>query len=317
MLIGYDLPTRGILAAAENIGRLAVEGEMLGYDFLTVSDHVIIPKSIDAKYPYSKTGEFPRGGRTKWFEQLTVTAWIAARTSRVKLVLSVMVVPHRPAVLTAKMLSTIDLLSNGRLVVGIGAGWMHEEFEALGTPPFKERGAVTDEYLAAFKELWTSNDPRFAGKHVRFSDVVMEPKPVQQPHPPIWVGGESDAALRRVARLCDGWYPLGTNPQHPLESLPRLQAGIEKMRRFVAEAGRDPKKIDIGYRVPRYGASLPAKNDQGDRRLFSGTPTDIAGDLKAMAELGVTAVDFAFGADTVPETIDNMKRFRDEVRSLL
>ena len=317
MFLGFDLPTRGALASPETITRLAVEGEAMGFDYLTLSDHIVIPRDIEARYPYSATGEFPSGGRGDWYEQLTSAAYVAAKTTRLRMVTSVMVVPHRPAVLTAKMLATIDLLSNGRLTVGVGAGWMKEEFEAVGTPPFVERGTVTDEYLTVFRELWTKDAPRFDGRYVRFSEIVMAPKPAQKPHPPLWIGGESPSALRRVARLGDGWYPIGTNPQHPLDTLPRLRAGIERMRRIVAEAGRDPRQIAIGYRIQRFGANVPAKADDGERRLFSGRPAEIAGDLRAFRDLGVTAVDMSFVGDTVDRTLADMKRFREEVAARL
>src|SRR5262249_62249890 len=123
----------------------------------------------------------------------------AAVTRRLRLVLGVMVVPHRPAVLTAKMLATIDVLSGGRLVVGIGAGWLKAEFDAVVTTPFAERGAVTDEYLAAFRALWTETKPKIDGKYVHHDGLLLEPKPVQQPYPPIWVGGESGPSLRPPA----------------------------------------------------------------------------------------------------------------------
>jgi len=313
MLIGFDLPTRGALASPETIARVAIEGEAMGFDYLTLSDHIVIPKDIEARYPYSATGEFPAAGRGSWYEQLTTAAYVAAKTSRLRMVLSVMVVPHRPPVLTAKILATIDLLSHGRLTVGVGAGWMQEEFAALGTPPFAERGAVTDEYLAAFRELWTKETPQFEGRYVGFNDIIMAPMPVQKPHPPLWVGGESPPALRRVARLGDGWYPLGTNPQHMLDTLPRLRAGIERMRDLVAKAGRDPRKIAIAYRVQRFGAGIPTVSDNGERRLFSGTPADIAGDLRALGELGVGAVDLSFVGSTVDGTLADMKRFREDV----
>ncbi len=313
MLIGFDMPVRGALATPETIARLAVEGEAMGFGHATFSDHIVIPNDIQARYPYAETGEFPAQARGDWYEQLTTMAFVAARTTRLRLVTSVMVVPHRPAVLTAKILATIDLLSNGRLTVGIGAGWMKEEFDALGAPPFAERGAVTDEYLAAFRELWTKEAPRFEGHYVRFSDIMMAPMPVQRPHPPLWVGGESPPALRRVARLGDGWYPIGVNPQHPLDTLPRFRAGVDHMRRLVAGAGRDPRQIAIGYRVQRHGPGVPTLTDDGERRLFSGGPTDIAGDLQAFRELGVGAVDLSFVGKTVDGTLADMKRFRDEV----
>src|ERR1700734_1963041 len=149
MLIGFNAPVAGPLAEPDALTRIAVEGEAMGFDYLAFSDHIVIPTDIQARYPYSETGEFPQGARGGRHEQLTVIAFVAAKTTRLRMVTSVMVVPHRPAVLTAKVLATIDLLSNGRLTVGVGAGWMKEEFEAVGTPPFAERGAVTDEYMAA------------------------------------------------------------------------------------------------------------------------------------------------------------------------
>jgi len=139
---------------------------------------------------------------------LTLAAWLAAITNRVRLVLAVLVVPHRPAVLAAKQLATIDVLSAGRLTVGIGAGWLKAEFDAVVTTPFAERGAVTDEYVAAFRTLWTEKKPAIDGRYVHYDRLLLEPKPVQRPHPPIWVGGESGPSLRRAARLGDAWLRI-------------------------------------------------------------------------------------------------------------
>jgi len=312
MQFGFNAPASGDLAAPESLVRLAIEGEAMGYDYLTFSDHVVIPTDIQARYPYSETGEFPRGGRGGRHEQLAMMAYIAGKTARIRLVASVMVVPHRPAVLAAKMLATMDVLSGGRITVGIGAGWMQEEFEALGTPPFAERGAVTDEFLAAFRELWTNDDPRFEGRFVRFSDIVFAPKPVQKPLP-IWVGGESGPALRRVARFGDGWYPIPNNPQHPLDSLTRLRAGIERMRKLVREAGRDPAKVQIATRLQQFGEKLAAKAGDGERRLFSGSHAEIVADLRAVRDLGVGFVDFGFAGASAESTLTEMRRFREEV----
>ena len=315
MQFGFGAPVSGALATPEKLAQIAGEGEAMGYDYTTISDHVVIPRDIEARYPYSDTGEFPGRSRGDRHEQLIAVAFIAGKTSRLRLVTSVTVVPHRPAVLQAKMLATIDVLSNGRLTFGIGAGWMREEFEALGVPPFAERGAVTDEYLMACRELWTEDNPHFAGKYVKFANVLFEPKPVQKPHPPIWVGGESGPALRRTARLGDGWYPIGTNPQHRLDSMKRFQAGVERLRRLTREAGRDPAKVALAYRVTSWGKSLPTRADDGERRLFSGETVDIIDDLKAFREFGVGHVDFNFGGDTAEDMIANMRRFREEVLS--
>src|SRR5438034_2289504 len=168
MQIGFNLPISGPLSCPDAVVQIAQAGEALGYDYLTLTDHIVLPNLQVPGYPYSESGEFLAEGPERRHEQLTTAAYIAAKTSRIGLVLSVMVVPHRPAVLAAKMLSTIDVLSGGRLVVGIGAGWMKEEFEAIGAPDFAQRGKVTDEYIGAFIELWTKDKPRFAGAHVRF-----------------------------------------------------------------------------------------------------------------------------------------------------
>ncbi|HYM30507.1 MAG TPA: TIGR03619 family F420-dependent LLM class oxidoreductase [Candidatus Cybelea sp.] len=313
MLLGFDTPTRGSLATPENITRIVTEGEALGFGYCTLSDHIVIPSDISARYPYSDTGEFPAGGRGDWYEQLTSAAFVAAKTSRLRFVTSVMVVPHRPAVLTAKILSTIDLLSGGRLTVGCGAGWLKEEFEAVGAEAFAERGDVTNEYLQAFKELWTSPKPHFNGRYVQFSNVNFEPKPAQKPHPPLWIGGESEPALRRAARLGDGWYPIGVNPAHPLDTFSRYKASVDRVRQKLAEAGRDPSKFSLAYRCPRHGKGVEPRTSDGERRLFSGEARDIADDIRALADLGVGSIDFAFGAQTVDATLGNMKRFGDEV----
>jgi probable F420-dependent oxidoreductase len=258
----------------------------------------------------------PRGPERR-HEQLTTAAYIAAKTARIGLVLAVMVVPHRPAVLAAKMLATIDVLSGGRLVVGIGAGWLQAEFDAAVTTPFAARGAVTDEYLRAFRELWTKEAPRLDGDWVQFDGIIFEPKPVQKPHPPIWVGGESAPALRRAARLGDAWYPIGSNNRHLLDTLPRYQAGGDRLRRLTTEAGRDPASVALTYRVKRYGEAVPERASDGNRRLFSGTTADIVADLRALRDLGVSAVDIDFERPDAAASIAEMRRFKEVVLSRL
>src|SRR5271166_5841490 len=181
MQIGFNLPISGPMSSPEAMVRIAREGEALGYDYLTLTDHIVLPNLRVPGYPYSESGEFFGEGPEQRHEQLTAAAFIAAKTSGIRLVLAVMVVPHRPAVLAAKMLATIDVLSGGRLVVGIGAGWLEAEFDAVVGPPFAERGRVTDEYLRAFRALWTEEAPRCDGEWVKFGDIQFEPKPVQRP----------------------------------------------------------------------------------------------------------------------------------------
>jgi probable F420-dependent oxidoreductase len=317
MQIGFSAPTAGPLSALDPLVRLCAGAEEAGLAYATFSDHVVIPTEISSPYPYSATGEFTNQGTGERNEQLIELAFVAARTTALKLVTSVMVIPHRPAVLAAKQLATIDTLSGGRVILGIGAGWMKEEFEAIGAPPFAERGKVTDEYIAAFKELWTNPKPSFKGKYVSFDKITFAPKPVQKGGIPIWVGGESGPALRRTAKYGDAWYPIPNNPAFPMDSLKRLTGGIARLRQLTAEAGRDPKSVGVTVRFPRWGDGLPAKADDGERKLFSGTAADIAGDIKALEALGVNAIDTGFSGSAVPEILADMKRFKTEVLARL
>jgi probable F420-dependent oxidoreductase len=313
MQFGFNLPNSGALAAPEIMARVAREGEALGFDYLTVTDHVVLPDSAEPGYPYSESGAFYSIDSAHRHEMLTLAAYLAGITSRLRLVLAVLVVPHRPAVLAAKMLATIDVLSDGRLTVGIGAGWLKPEFDAVVTTPFVERGAVTDEYVAAFRTLWTENKPTIAGRYVRYGGLLLEPKPVQKPHPPIWVGGESGPSMRRAARLGDAWYPIGSNNKHLLDTLPRYQAGVARLRQLTAAAGRDPSAVALTYRVKRYGDTVVPQASDGNRRLFSGSDDELIRDITDLRGLGVTAIDFDFERPDAEQVVAAMRAFRDRV----
>src|ERR1700730_4945926 len=153
MKFGLSTLTRGVFATRESYMAVAKAAERAGFDFLSVSDHLVVPTSFQSAYPYTASGVFAAAEHGHCFDQLATIAFLSGCTERLRLLTSVTVVPHRPAMLTAKMLATIDVLSNGRLIFGAGVGWMKEEFDLLGAP-FKERGKVTDEYLEAFLELW-------------------------------------------------------------------------------------------------------------------------------------------------------------------
>ena len=312
MQIGFNLPISGPMASPEAMVRVAGEGEALGFDYLTLTDHIALPDLRAPGYPYSESGEFYGSSPGYRLEQLVATSWIAAKTDRIRLVLAVMVVPHRPAALAAKMLASIDVLSAGRLVVGVGAGWLKAEFDAVVTSGFAERGAVTDAYLDAFRVLWTEERPRIDGQYVKVDGLVFDPKPVQKPYPPIWVGGESGPSMRRAARIGDAWYPIGSNRNHLLDTLPRLSGGIERLRRLVMQAGRDPARVGVVYRVKRHAQPMPLATD-GNRRLFSGTIADVIEDVQAIKALGVTGLDFDFEMDDADQAIREMRKFREEI----
>jgi probable F420-dependent oxidoreductase len=313
MQIGFNLPISGPLSVPQVVARIAREGEAMGYDYLTLTDHVVLPDVRAPGYPYSESGEFFGETPARRHEILTAAAFVAARTSRIRLVTAVLVVPYRPAVLTAKMLATIDVLSEGRLAVGVGAGWLEAEFAALGTSPFAARGRVADEYLAVFRALWTQPNPGFAGTWVDFDDIHFEPKPVQQPYPPIWVGGESPPSLRRAARFGDVWSPIGSNNRHLLDTLPRYRAGVARLRQLTAAAGRDPASVGLAYRVKRYGETVPPTATDGGHRLFSGTEADVAGDLRDLEGLGVGALDIDIERPDPDAAIAGLRHFRERI----
>ena len=313
MQIGFNLPNSGPLSTVAVMTEIATQGEAMGFDYLTMTDHVVLPDMKVPGYPYSESGEFYEDAPTERHEQLIGMAYVAAKTTRIRLVAAVLVVPHRPAVLAAKMLATLDVLSGGRLVVGVGAGWLKTEFDAVVGTPFDERGAVTDEYIDAFRVLWTESAPRFAGRYTKFDGIIFEPKPVQSPHPPIWIGGESGPSVRRAARVGNAWYPIGSNNRHLLDTLPRLSTGIARLRKATADAGRDPASVGVVYRVKRYGAAVPPVASDGERRLFSGSEADIIADLRALRHIGVTALDIDFGRPDGAAVIAEMRRFRAAV----
>ena len=164
----------------------------------------------------------------------------------------------------------------------------------------------------ACKELWSQDDPRFDGKYVKFSDVVFTPKPVQQPIP-IWVGGESAPALRRTVRYADCWYPVGTNPQFPMNTASRLKTGLARFRGFAEKGGRDPASLQVALRVLVGPSARSRRTIDGEGEMFTGGAADYVADIAVLREAGVSAVDVRLFATTVDATVDNMRRFRDEV----
>ena len=246
-------------------------------------------------------------------EQITVLAYIAGQTSKIRLVTSVMIVPNRNPLIAAKSLATLDVLSGGRLVLGVGVGWMKEEFQALGLPPFEERGAVTDEYIRAFKVLWTEDNPSFDGNYVRFDNISFLPKPVQKPHPPIWVGGESRPAMRRTAELANGWCPLGSNSTFPMASTEQLKAGLGRLAGYAQRFGRDPSEIETIYRTGQF--ELQKETAGSGRPAFVGDADQIAGDIRSFRDTGVTSIvcDLLRQTDDLSVVMGRMEEFATKV----
>ena len=317
MNFGVNMVTRGMTGNADGLLAMARQAEARGFDHVTINDHIVVPNSIASRYPYTPSGDWPGARAGECLEQVTTLGFLAGATNRIRLVTSVLVVPQRPAVLAAKALTTVDVLSHGRLTVGVGVGWMDEEFKAVAAPPFAQRGAVTDEYLKAFRELWTSEAPRVAGKFVAFDDIRFDPKPVQKPHPPIWVGGEGNVALRRVARLGDGWYPVGNNPLEPLDTPARYAAKRALLETELTKAGRDPRTVARAYLA--LGRCQPGeqKTLDGRRQPYSGRAADVAADIAAFARAGVEHFFLNFPAPSLSEGLADLAWFAEEVRPLV
>lgn len=309
MKFGFYLPNHGPTARPEPLAAIARKGDELGFYCMVAGDHILVPDEIDSPYPYTVGGQFPGGDSGEYFEQLTLLTYLAGVTRQIRLVPSVMIVPHRPPLLAAKVLATLDVLSQGRLILGVGVGWMEEEFQALGAPPFDQRGAVTNEYLQAFKELWTSESPSFQGKYCQFSNLKFLPKPMQKPHPPIWVGGQSRAALRRAARLGNGWQPVGAIPAAPLEP-EELSQNVSLLRRYAEQAGRDPAALDVSMKTPLYDSG---SSPGAPRRRFSGTTQEILQDVQTYAEVGVTHLIFDIRGADLNQALERLEWFSGEI----
>ncbi|MFO1189051.1 MAG: LLM class F420-dependent oxidoreductase [Alphaproteobacteria bacterium] len=314
MKFGFGVPVQGPFATPDNIVRVAKHGEALGFDYCYVSDHLVIPSGIKSPYPYSKDGSWPRGKIPDYYEAVTLLAFLAAATTRVRLVTNVLIVPYRDPIVTAKMLACIDVLSKGRVTLGVGVGWMKEEFEALGLPPFAERGKVTDEYVRAFKEIWTSDTPRFKGDYVSFGNISIAPKPLQKSGLPIWVGGESPPALRRAAALGDAWYPVGNSPKFPMDTAERYGRAAAELRRLTEAAGRRPDAVALSYFSSAYTDTETLKATDGSRHAFTGTDDDIVEDLARFGAIGLANISLNFRSASLDEMLTRMDRFATKIR---
>jgi len=314
MEYGFYLPNSGAGAEPDALTDIAKLGDRLGFYCMVMPDHILQPNQVNSTYPYSLTGDILAAGQSgdgEWPEQVTTLAYLAGVTERIRLVTSVMIIPYRNPILTAKMLSTLDMLSKGRLILGAGVGWMEEEFELLNTEPFAERGAVTNEYLRAFIELWTKDDPKFEGKYVNFSDITFLPKPVQKPYPPIWIGGQSKPAIRRAAQIGDCWHPVGAIPAAPLEP-EELAENLVLLHQYAEKAGRDPAIIQVSVKAPLYDAG----DSSGPRRRFSGSSDEVRQDVQTYADVGVTHLIFDFRTGDPKQTEDRMAQFSEEVMAV-
>jgi len=224
--IGYSLSNNQGMEDIQGVIDLAARCENLGFDSVWASEHI-----FNVSYVYDRIGDKP------YYEPLTVLTYVAAKTSTIGLGTSVLVLPYHNPIRLAKVAATLDVLSGGRVMLGVGVGVIEEELEAMGSP-FAERGAITDETIAIMKELWTKEDPSYQGQYHSFSGMKFTPKPVQKPHIPIIIGGTSKAAIRRAARSGAAWHPTALSPEV-------LAQGMEYLKEQVVTAGRDPSEVEV------------------------------------------------------------------------
>jgi probable F420-dependent oxidoreductase len=262
MKFGLNLINFGPGASPESIGSSAEWAERTGFHLVMVSDHVAVTPDVARLYP------------APFYEPFTALAWLAGRTSRVELGTTVVILPYRHPLLLARMASNLDRLSNGRLILGVGAGWARKEFEALGAS-FARRGRVSDDYLAVLHVHWSQSVASAESPSVRFIDVHTAPAPTRRPHPPIWVGGHSPAAIRRAARFGDAWHPLNVG----LEWL--TGEGLPRMRRAADEAHRPMPAFAPRIRVRVTDTPL----EDAERRPGQGTLDQIRRDMDLLARL--------------------------------
>lgn len=236
----------GKQGSAADLVHVARYAERVGFDSVWVHDHLLMPATIRARYPYNERGSAGFAYRQDIYDPLAMMAAVAVRTDRVRIGTSVLIIPYRNPLVLARMLATLDQLSGGRLVLGLGVGWMAEEFEALGIGDYyPHRGAVTDEWIRICIKLWTGDEPvSHKGRLHRFTDLSPHPRPAQRPHIPLWVGGKGDVAWRRVARYGSGYHTITSEPE-------QLAVELRGVRDAMERRGRDPSELVVSMLGPR------------------------------------------------------------------
>jgi probable F420-dependent oxidoreductase len=283
--------------------RLAERAEALGFDSVWAVDHVVLPVEVASRYPYNVSGVAGFDWRADVYEPLVLLSALAQRTQRVQLGVAVLVIPYRHPLVTAKMLATADRISGGRVILGAGAGWLREEFEALGLPAehFTRRGAVTDDYLRAMKEAWLNTGPaRYSGQFVRFTDAGTFPHPRRTPHIPIWAGGKGRRALRRAVRLGDGYIGIAASSE-------AFEQEVAELRRLAEQDRRDPDELTVALSMSITVTRAPAPPD---RAPLAGTPAQIAEGLRAYEAAGLQhliAGVRAEGDPSLPATLEALE----------
>jgi probable F420-dependent oxidoreductase len=310
MRFGVNLLNRGPLARPDLMVRYAQRAEALGFETLTISDHIVIPKAMPSNYPYHPEGKFSWQSAKDYYEPLTTLGFLAGKTNRIRLGTSVLILPYRNPIETAKNLATLDALTEGRMFLGIGTGWWEDEFKALGLAShFADRGARTDEYVRIYKALWTQEQPAFKGQFHQFDQIEFSPKPHQKGGLPIWVGGHTGRALRRVVELGDVWHPIGLRPPSGLD--PRELGNRRRELHALAEkAGRDPASIAIHFRCPL----AFAKNTAATQRApMTGSTAQLLEDINAYQQQGVSHITLDLTRESFAQCLEVLEQVAEHL----
>jgi len=305
MKVGISIPR---LPDGPRLRTFVQQAEDLGFVAVLVGDHIVLPTQGTSQYPYTSDGSFSRPVDEPFLETMTLLGYLAACSDTVKLGSTVIILPYRNPVVQAKMFASLDVLTNGRMICGVGVGWLEKEFEILGVP-YAERGPMTDEFLEIFIALWTQAEPEFHGRFYHIDGIQFYPKPIQQPHIPIWVGGHSRRALRRTAKYGNCWHTTRQTPDFVAQNLPYLRQQIE-------QAGRDPASISISLKRSLHFTDMGLGEEKSTVRsggTVVGTTQEVIDDVYYCKELGIDQLTYDFRVEGVQESIQVMEHLADRV----
>ena len=304
MEIGLSIPR---LPDANGIRRFVKRAEELGFESVLTGDHIVLPTDGTDQYPYTADGSFSRPADEPFLETMTMLGYMAACSETIKLGSTVIILPYRNPVVQAKMFASLDVLSNGRMICGVGVGWLEKEFDTLGVP-YDQRGPMSDEFLEIFKILWTESNPEFHGKFYNIDGIQFYPKPVQEPHLPIWVGGHTRRALRRTAKYGDCWHTTRQTPDFVAQNLPYLREQTEK-------AGRDPANISVSLKRSLYFTDLGSAEGTSVKTggVVIGTTQEVIDDVYYCKELGIGQLTYDFRVDGTDACIEVMEHLAAQV----
>lgn len=306
MKYGFSIIVRGEDARPATFDAMAEKAEAIGLDTLWASDHLVMMPMVHSRYPGTADGQLPEGWKRTYYQPFSVLNYLAGRTTRVRLGTSVLILPMRNPIEVAAQVAELDQLSGGRISFGVGVGWFREEYDALGYP-FCLRGRRANDGLEIVRKLWTGQAVSHQSEFYTFADARLGPSPVQQPHPPIYIGGHTSAALKRAARFADVWHPFKVTSGQLLELRPRLAHALAAEGRTIEDFQIAPK-ILLAFQDGPPSEGQPATQ---------GRPQDIIDALKRYQDAGATEFCFDISPETASNAVEIMERFANDVRPKL